>query len=953
MSDPPPSSTQPAVDPPFFHHPDGTRIQIFVEAGGILNRPRLIRNLKKHDAVICSDPKNAQIILVNAESWQGKEFIREWGKDQNKVVLSYAWVTKCISVGKPLLVADNWGDCLTRDDGLPIVKPVANGEGGEVATKSPLPTPRETPIEAGPASALPKKFKMSDLPAKRRSTDRTLPQIETMPVSPAIPPTMQPQPQSQTQPQSTPIHSPSATDSMSVFTQQQQTMPFTMPNGAMAPFNMGMNMMSFPPQMLAMFAQQQAAASSPIPAQPPTMMPQMSENFTTALMDIMYRGMPGGMPMSQWPMMGMMPPQMQQQLAQSTAGSSGSGTAVRDGSSAPSGSRRDTESPSLSLSAPAPHSPSVLQASIKRKRKSDALEYDSIDELPGTEEDDDGDDGPPLAALAKKKKKSEQKQKHRTEREERKGRRSSLPYTAPARKPYESQSQTPKPSSSTVVSSGKLFVGSDEKAMQFFVQVDLKDRLEVTRAIKKNGGALTSEIATADYAVLYSRSTTFKELLHNATATRTPAVSFHFVLDAVEHGSIPDNLNDYLFNVKQNLKKKKRASNNAAEAEAKRLDKNAKQAERAAKETAMKYIYVARSGAPEELPPPASAPPPPTTVRKGTSATPKPVRTSDPASSKGKEKEKDKEKERAGVPPRASTPTPTVKKPTPAAISASASASTSSPAATKVKKRQSGYYPKDRSPTPPTRIERVSQGFLYTAEEKEWVEKYLFVLFKRDPNMGQTTVSKALNRKLKHHSVGSISTFLTMNFRSQYEEARKRGGIAHRKEKSWWEEEQQRKEKLEQGREQQQQQGQQKVKEREQEQQKAQGNEEDHVMEDANDVKKDVEMSEEKDGTLPTPSPMEVDGPPKEAEAPQSTADVISEKQVEKPLTPLEEEDIQNIVQFFLDGGDSGEEPEEQVWAKLEQKAKCKSAADWDEFYSRHHSEVVARYTTRLDEKGP
>lgn len=41
-----PSSFPPVIESPFFHRPDGQRIFLFVEAGGILHRPRLVRTLK-------------------------------------------------------------------------------------------------------------------------------------------------------------------------------------------------------------------------------------------------------------------------------------------------------------------------------------------------------------------------------------------------------------------------------------------------------------------------------------------------------------------------------------------------------------------------------------------------------------------------------------------------------------------------------------------------------------------------------------------------------------------------------------------------------------------------------------------------------------------------------------------------------------------------------------------
>ena len=69
-------------------------------------------------ASLCCDPKGAQIILVDQETTDGKNFIRNWGRD--KVVLHYTWAKKSIQEGKALLKDSNWGECLTVDDGLPI-----------------------------------------------------------------------------------------------------------------------------------------------------------------------------------------------------------------------------------------------------------------------------------------------------------------------------------------------------------------------------------------------------------------------------------------------------------------------------------------------------------------------------------------------------------------------------------------------------------------------------------------------------------------------------------------------------------------------------------------------------------------------------------------------------------------------------------------------------------------
>ena len=76
--------------------------------------------IQKAGAIICSGPKEAQVILVNTHSHQGRQFIRDWGGDTNKVVLEHSWVQTSIAAGKVLNEDDNWGGCLTVDDGLPI-----------------------------------------------------------------------------------------------------------------------------------------------------------------------------------------------------------------------------------------------------------------------------------------------------------------------------------------------------------------------------------------------------------------------------------------------------------------------------------------------------------------------------------------------------------------------------------------------------------------------------------------------------------------------------------------------------------------------------------------------------------------------------------------------------------------------------------------------------------------
>jgi hypothetical protein len=272
-------------------------------------------------------------------------------------------------------------------------------------------------------------------------------------------------------------------DMTSVFTQQQQappTAPFGMSNGVAPGFNMPLNMMPFGPQMLAMFAQQQQqTATSSIGTQPSTIMPQIQENFTTALMDIMkmYGTMPGGTPMGGWPMFPNMNLETQQQMPPSAGGSSGSGTDVRENSSTKSFGRKITALPSLSPPVPERLSPAVLSPSIKRKRKSGAVDNSSKEDSSGSDDDNE----PPLATLSKINKRPEEKQlARRNGTDLRKAKRTGFQYTAPQQN-FPSQSSKPISSSDP---SKKLLVHSNGQPMQFFVQVDQNNRQEITRAIK-------------------------------------------------------------------------------------------------------------------------------------------------------------------------------------------------------------------------------------------------------------------------------------------------------------------------------------------------------------------------------------------------------------------------------------------------------------------------------------
>lgn len=152
MDEPPASQPVPSVSP-IFVNSEGLPLRVYVEATNIQGRPQFVRSLKvcfflallhpniflislqKYGATICHEPKAAEILLVDAESTQGRMSIRNWGTEADKVVLDYTWGNKCINAGTAL-IDDDYGGCLTHDDGLPIGDQDDEGENEAPQKKS-------------------------------------------------------------------------------------------------------------------------------------------------------------------------------------------------------------------------------------------------------------------------------------------------------------------------------------------------------------------------------------------------------------------------------------------------------------------------------------------------------------------------------------------------------------------------------------------------------------------------------------------------------------------------------------------------------------------------------------------------------------------------------------------------------------------------------------------------
>ncbi|KAJ2928879.1 hypothetical protein H1R20_g8140, partial [Candolleomyces eurysporus] len=101
----------------------------------------------------------------------GKQFIRVWSRDGNKVVLRYEWVAACVEAKRILREDNDWGEFMTVDDGLPIDD---IEDPSEPEQKSPLPTPRQSPAHPPTPTPQPSHGKPSSSGSKQLAPSGTL-----------------------------------------------------------------------------------------------------------------------------------------------------------------------------------------------------------------------------------------------------------------------------------------------------------------------------------------------------------------------------------------------------------------------------------------------------------------------------------------------------------------------------------------------------------------------------------------------------------------------------------------------------------------------------------------------------------------------------------------------------------------------------------------------------------
>ena len=263
--------------------------------------------------------------------------------------------------------------------------------------------------------------------------------------------------------------------------------------------------------------------------------------------------------------------------------------------------------------------------------------------------------------------------------------------------------------------------------------------------MQKHGGIITPRIPGADYAVLRPFSTSFNSLLSQAVGAQTHAVSHHFVLDSIDEGSIPDDMGDYTLDTKKTLQARQKFFRTAAGARAKQLEKNTRQSEKHREATDNKYNHVVWSEAPKSGPSMSLS----SISSSSTSTVGKATQKPSTVQIKDEERHRPARIIKPKALSRTSSPVSTVKKP---AVSMAQSSSGQTMVPKKMGKK-SGYHPREVTPPLSVNAQRFAAGYLYTQEERDWAERYLFILFKRNPDMSLTAIAKVLHRKVCECSV--------------------------------------------------------------------------------------------------------------------------------------------------------------------------------------------------------
>ncbi|EJD04079.1 uncharacterized protein FOMMEDRAFT_140150 [Fomitiporia mediterranea MF3/22] len=484
-----PSASQPQNAIKIFVAADDSPLPIFVDSNGITdNRPWLIRTLRTHGAKICPDVSLARIILVEPNSSSGRQFVREWGMDPGKVILDVTWHRRCLEAGRALLENDAFAGCGDLD-GSPLEGDAAdeeeqglfseskasalNGKATRQPTKlsaaprtsrpsnmnndrsSALTQPRPTPNDYGPTNAdalaaghdnLSASQRLPTPPSTSMSTQFEPSSANIHHMQPGMPQNMAP-PFGQLVPQSQfpPGH---------MNPQAMQALIMSNPEMAVMAYNMVMGMVSGG----QMAPQGWQGQQSP----PPTFM-QPQPGFQMM------------QPPQSQPVSSMLPPD--------TNGHHGSASTTRHD--------EDTAMKADNRSPPRPFSP-----------------------LPDitTFEDSDSDSPPPnLSILSQRgKKRFRDSHSNRSSNSGKRSRSRSPPSLTDKKRKKRSSviydvTEQRDPIKSDRPPPVGIFTSDNGEQMTFFVQIQLRNRAEMARKIRLNGGKLVPELRDAEFIILDTR----------------------------------------------------------------------------------------------------------------------------------------------------------------------------------------------------------------------------------------------------------------------------------------------------------------------------------------------------------------------------------------------------------------------------------------------------------------
>ncbi|OAX44234.1 hypothetical protein K503DRAFT_852800 [Rhizopogon vinicolor AM-OR11-026] len=755
-------------------HPDGTAYKIHLQVNGILQRPNLVRMLRKAGAHP-SRPEDADIVLVDSSQIDGKRLIRTWHHTPGKAVLEFQWLRRSIEARKPLLGDDDWADAQTVDDGEAIIidEIAADGEEAEVeqivsklvsrpqgdsplipSIRSPLPTPRVTPDE----SFVQRKINnihltlAADLPSmpndpmshtrQRQSPLVDIPQQQSKEhdaVQPAYihAPSTSPPHQASNTPQPTSLHPqfiPALPYNSQAPPQTQLAQPATPPPFPHVQFS---QTPQFPqPQFsqLAQFPQQfsvpqQSYQFSQLPVQqpPPGQMPFVSQPMV----------MPTGLPFSNLSdqqnfsmlmtlmdvlrnknggefMQAIQPSPMHAHLeAASNAPPPIHHEQIPDSISYP------PSSSSYNSRTRTPEAATSQRSEKKARRPARKPRREKYSRSPSREL------LPPSVRRKVNHGAIQKTPENPPDKRSSKGKeRAMIPhvFTSDEDVPTGSDDMLEAPlglpSRKKAIAAknniGEVFLNDHGQPLSFFVQVDLQGRSGVVSNIKKHKGKITGSIADADYVILFARSQTFQGLLSEAQACDKVPIQSLFVADCIAENMLLDET-DYALDTSVFVKQTKRGRPSGL-------------FELAQVET-------------------------PLSIKKERKPKKSDIKNAIPAETPAKKVTKK------------SAPTPSKK-----------SAAPVSQDAKSLRAR--------RSPTPPppeTRRSMKNGRFYFTQPELDYFGRYSQFLLDEDPTMSTSALLQAIHKKMPHHSTASWQAQVSSKLKTQLTDTRKRANVAYRK----------------------------------------------------------------------------------------------------------------------------------------------------------------------------